>query len=87
VVSIVVHGVEKNGVVTLLMMSHFSHSQVPQGVALLFVIQVRFLGSSIRAIFRYSDNNNTGSERSPDVRRPACRTRQLGLNNRYDWQS
>ncbi|WP_260292913.1 hypothetical protein [Sedimenticola hydrogenitrophicus] len=86
-VSIVVHGVEKNGMVTLLVMSHFSHSQVPQGVPLLFVIQLRFPGSSIRGIFRYSDNNNTGSDRSPDVRRPACRTRQLGLNYRYDWQS
>jgi hypothetical protein len=44
VVSIEVHGVEKNGVVTLLVMSHFSHSQVPQGVPLLFLIQLRFLG-------------------------------------------
>jgi hypothetical protein len=44
VVSIVVHDVEKNGVVTLLVMSHFSHSQVPQGVPLLFLIQLRFLG-------------------------------------------
>jgi hypothetical protein len=68
VVSIEVHGVEKNGVVTLLVMSHFSHSQVPQGVPLLFVIQLRFLGLCVNCPHVYCIQPENNHDQGP----PPC---------------